>query len=118
MLSDHSGHTMSEIAEFTMLNPPTLTKLVDRMVSANLVLRRTDEADRRRVLVFASATGHRVLARLSNLVHNEQQTLVAALGPEEIALLKTQLMRVSELLSPSAQTEHSAPQRPANGQSH
>ena len=34
---------------------PKLSKLVDRMVSANLVLRRADQHDRRRVLLFASA---------------------------------------------------------------
>jgi len=37
-LGDGDGHPMTAIAEFAMLPPPTLTKVVDRMVSLNLVL--------------------------------------------------------------------------------
>src|SRR5919107_3001859 len=57
MLADGRGHSMSEIAEFALTPPPTMTKLIDRMVANNLVYRRVDPADRRRVLVFLAARG-------------------------------------------------------------
>ncbi len=56
-LGDGTGHAMAEVAEFALLTAPTLTKVVDRMVSLGLVLRRVDDTDRRRVLVFASDRG-------------------------------------------------------------
>ena len=56
-LGDGAGHAMTEIAEFALLSAPTLTKVVDRMVSLNLVFRRVDDTDRRRVLVFVSERG-------------------------------------------------------------
>ena len=36
-LSADEGHTMGELAEIVLMNPPTLTKLVDRMVAHGLV---------------------------------------------------------------------------------
>src|SRR5882672_1500289 len=37
ILSDGKGHSMGELAEAVLLNHPTLTKMVDRMVSESLV---------------------------------------------------------------------------------
>jgi DNA-binding MarR family transcriptional regulator len=56
ILSDGQGHIMTEIADFAMIPAPTLTKLMDRMVSAGLVYRRADDRDRRRVLHVRAAT--------------------------------------------------------------
>ncbi|MFG2025808.1 MarR family winged helix-turn-helix transcriptional regulator [Streptomyces sp. NPDC048825] len=92
-LGDGAGHAMTEIAEFALLSAPTLTKVVDRMVSLNLVLRRVDDADRRRVLVFASERGNEALGRWTAAVEQEQEGIVTALGGEEAALLRTLLQR-------------------------
>ncbi|MET7574300.1 helix-turn-helix domain-containing protein [Streptomyces sp. NPDC005492] len=92
-LGDGAGHAMTEIAEFALLSPPTLTKVVDRMVSLNLVLRRVDDEDRRRVLVFASERGTEALSRWTAVVEHEQQSIVTALGGEEAALLAALLRR-------------------------
>jgi DNA-binding MarR family transcriptional regulator len=95
LLGDDAGHAMAEIADFAMLPAPTLTKVVDRMVSANLVYRRVDDVDRRRVLVFASDRGRQALRRWTTAVEREQDDLQGAIGREEVALLKALLARVS-----------------------
>jgi DNA-binding MarR family transcriptional regulator len=95
LLADGAGHTMSEIAEFASLLAPTLTKVVDRMVSANLVIRRVDDADRRRVLVFASDRGHNAVTRWTGMVKVEHDDLVSTIGGEEFALLRALLVRAS-----------------------
>jgi DNA-binding MarR family transcriptional regulator len=59
---------MSEIAEFALMPPPSTTKLIDRLVSANLVYRRVDPTDRRRVLVFLAARGRAAHRRLRPVV--------------------------------------------------
>lgn len=66
------GRSMSELAEATRVPPPTLTKRVDRMVAANLVHRRTDDSDRRRVLVLLAPRGRAVHDRLLPLVDRER----------------------------------------------
>jgi len=98
LLGDDAGHAMAEIAEFAMLLAPSLTKVIDRMVSVNLVHRRVDETDRRRVLVFATDRGRQALHRWSAVVERERDDLVNALGSEEVALLRALLTRVSTRL--------------------
>ncbi|MGR3867499.1 MarR family winged helix-turn-helix transcriptional regulator [Streptomyces graminifolii] len=65
LLSDGRGHTMSDVAEYALMPAPSLTKLVDRLVSGALAYRRKDPGDGRRVLVYLSSRGrsrHRALA--------------------------------------------------------
>ncbi len=98
LLGGESGRAMTEIAEFVMLPAPTLTKVVDRMVAANLVYRRVDSADRRRVLVIASAHGRQALRRWDATVDRAWDGLETDLGTEEIALLRALLSRAAARL--------------------
>lgn len=95
LLADDAGHPMTEIAEYALLPPPTLTKIVDRMVANNLVYRRVDDADRRRVLVFLSDRGRELHSRLTAAAVSERESLAAAAGAEELALLGVLLARIA-----------------------
>ncbi|MFF4241267.1 MarR family winged helix-turn-helix transcriptional regulator [Actinomadura geliboluensis] len=95
LLSDGSGHPMTEIAEHALLPAPTLTKVVDRLVSAGLVYRRPDEEDRRRILVFLSERGQEEVTRLTAAVETEWVRVQDAVGREELALLRALLTRIS-----------------------
>lgn len=95
LLGDDAGHAMTDIAEFALLPAPTLTKVVDRMVSANLVYRRVDDLDRRRVLVFVSDHGREALARWVATVARDRDDLTRAVGGEELALMQALLIRMS-----------------------
>ncbi|MET7389086.1 MarR family winged helix-turn-helix transcriptional regulator [Streptomyces sp. NPDC005529] len=57
LLSDGAGHPMTAVAEAVFLPPATLTKLVDHLVDQNLVYRRIDPHDRRRVLAHLTPRG-------------------------------------------------------------
>jgi DNA-binding MarR family transcriptional regulator len=80
ILSDGQGHIMTEIADFAMVPAPTLTKLVDRMVSAGLVYRRADDRDRRRVLAYLADRGFALHERASALLSAAETELTACLG--------------------------------------
>jgi DNA-binding MarR family transcriptional regulator len=80
ILSDGQGHIMTEIADFAMLPAPTLTKLMDRMVAENLVYRRADERDRRRVLAYLAEPGQALYGRASALLSAAETELTASLG--------------------------------------
>jgi DNA-binding MarR family transcriptional regulator len=95
LLADGRGHSMSEIADYALLPPPTLTKLIDRMVSANRVYRRADDADRRRVLVFLTQRGREQHDALAASIDDEWGRMAAAVGGEELALLGALLTRVA-----------------------
>lgn len=59
---------LSELAELTHTPPPTMTKLVARMVAGGLVYRQADPLDRRRVLAYATARGRQWQERLRSLI--------------------------------------------------
>ncbi|WP_142404457.1 MarR family winged helix-turn-helix transcriptional regulator [Mycobacterium shigaense] len=56
-LSHGEPRPMAELQTATQLTGPSLTRLIDAMIDANLVLRKTGEVDRRRVLVAATRRG-------------------------------------------------------------
>lgn len=91
LLADGTGHGMGEVADYAMLPPPTLTKAVDQLVAANLVYRRADRHDRRRVLVHLTARGRRLHARLADGL-SPNGTVGQVLDDTEAAQL-TQLLR-------------------------
>ncbi len=65
LLNDGQPRAMSSVSDMTSIPPPALTKIVDRMVANNLVYRRIDTVDRRRInirLTPRGASSHRMLA--------------------------------------------------------
>jgi DNA-binding MarR family transcriptional regulator len=77
LLSDGEGHPMAELAEYVFMTSPTVTRLIDRMVADNLVHRKVDAHDRRRVLVFATARGRRLQRKLDRILHAGDDEIVA-----------------------------------------
>jgi DNA-binding MarR family transcriptional regulator len=50
-LTDGAGLPMGDLANIVLVEGPTLTKIVDRMVTSSLVYRSPDAKDRRRILM-------------------------------------------------------------------
>ncbi|MFI0723391.1 MarR family winged helix-turn-helix transcriptional regulator [Streptomyces sp. NPDC021224] len=73
------GLPMSEIADYALMPAPSLTKLVDRMVADNLVHRRADPGDRRRVLLHLAPRGRALHQRAAARVAADHTGLLAAL---------------------------------------
>ncbi len=93
-LSQREGLAMSEIASLAMLPAPTLTKIVDRLVAENLVHRRSDPYDRRRVLVLLTPRGRAVRSRLDRVMQRHESSLEAVLGPSGLEQLTDLLTRL------------------------
>lgn len=98
LLSDRRGRSMSEIKDFVMLPGPTLTKLIDRMVANNLVYRRGDLVDRRRVLVFLAPRGLAKYEIIRAAVDSDQMELAERIGDEQLAELTRALSHVADAL--------------------
>ena len=95
LLADRDGHPMSEIAAHVMVPPPTLTKIVDRLVDNALVHRRVDETDRRRVLVLATDRGLDLYEQLTPAVTRVELDLTAELGQQATTQLVQLLRRIT-----------------------
>ncbi|MGI5175859.1 MarR family winged helix-turn-helix transcriptional regulator [Dactylosporangium sp. CA-152071] len=96
LLSDGAGHHMTEIAEHAFLPPATLTKLLDHLVEENLVYRRIDEIDRRRIRAHLTPRGRRLHQRVSQRVEASMAALPAADGDHD--LLEALLTRLVDSL--------------------
>lgn len=88
VLFDGEGHSMGELAEAVLLNHPTLTKMVDRMVSDSLVYRRQDIDDRRKVLMFISDRGKALCKRLNSLAASQEAHILENYGDKPTNDLK------------------------------
>jgi DNA-binding MarR family transcriptional regulator len=93
-LADGAGHSMGEIAERERFNPPTLTKLIDRMVGKSLVQRAADPEDSRRVLVYATDAGLELLGEIQPRIDRHHASIATLLGERNAR----QLERVLTLL--------------------
>lgn len=101
LLVAQGGCPMNVVADHAMLLPPKLSKLVDRMVSANLVLRRADDNDRRRVLIVASQRGRQALAEWEAASVEIQQQYREILGADA-DVLDDLLRRLAHGLRPGS----------------
>jgi DNA-binding MarR family transcriptional regulator len=101
LLADRGGCPMTVVADHVLLLMPKLSKLVDRMVAANLVHRRSDPQDRRRVLIVVSERGRRALAEWDEATADVREQFRELLGAdaEQFGAL---LRRLQDGLDPAA----------------
>jgi len=99
LLSGDEGQNMTALAEDAALPAPTLTKLIDQLVDQNLVFRRVDIADRRRVLAQLTPRGLRRRSQLSRAVRAEWGPSSPGLTGDEEDQLMPLLGRLSGALA-------------------
>jgi DNA-binding MarR family transcriptional regulator len=96
-LVDGEGHSMADVADRAVLPPATLTRVVDRLSQLNLVHRRVDAVDRRRVLLYMSHRGGPLLQQVVNEEESVKRELENRLGVVDFNhLLDTLLTMISE----------------------
>ena len=98
-LSDESGRPIGELAQQLSMNPPTMTKLIDRMVAAGLVQRIVDDEDSRRVLVFITDVGLVLFGKLSQRATEFHKGLADSLNPREAVQLSKLLGHLTRQLN-------------------
>lgn len=84
---------MGALAAQTLIEPPTLTKIIDRMVAEALVYRAPDPGDRRRVMVLATPGGKALFKRLRGISSAQEQRLSELLEGNKASELR-ELLRV------------------------
>lgn len=79
-LADPDGASVGDIARFLLIRHHTAVGLVDRMVKLELIGRKADPEDARRVLVKLTAKGEQKLRSLSRIHVDELSAAAPALG--------------------------------------
>ncbi|MGE0799458.1 MAG: MarR family winged helix-turn-helix transcriptional regulator [Lautropia sp.] len=83
-LHDSNGMAMSDIAELTLISPPTLTRLVQRLEQAGLVRTERDPRDRRTSRVYIEPAGSERVAGLVAMALERQRTLLDGMDAEAL----------------------------------
>ena len=94
-LASHPAATMSELADLVLMNPPALTKLVDRMVSSGLVHRQISRQDQRQVNLILTDLGKKRMSQIRAEVQSEDDEILAAIGSENVELFVDMLQKIS-----------------------
>nr|WP_325248160.1 MarR family transcriptional regulator [Amylibacter sp.] len=97
-LNQTNGLTMSELAEIVLMNPPALTKMVDRMVAEGLVQRQMDSVDQRRVNLVLTDMGLDLVQAVRAPVDEQNAAVIAQLGPEKAKLIREALVILEQQL--------------------
>jgi len=95
-LSTAEGRSMSDVGRSAGLPAPTLTKVVDRLVGANVVHRRHDPEDRRRVLVLLTRHGDELKRRLGTVARRHEEALRQSLGESGFEQLNALLVQLHD----------------------
>ena len=77
--------TLGELAQAEQVQPPTMTRVIDAMEAAGLVVRHGDEGDRRVIRVELTAEGRATLERSKSLKNAYLARQIATLTPGERA---------------------------------
>ena len=92
----HGRHrvSMSELAELTSIERTTLSRVVDRMVQADWVMRLADTSDARVTRLSLTAAGERLFARIWPAVWRVNETAVAGLPEPAVDLVRWALQEM------------------------
>jgi DNA-binding MarR family transcriptional regulator len=92
LLSQHDGLRVGELADRVGVDDTTATRLVDRLEQLGLAERRSEEGDRRAILVGLTAEGRELVAGVSEQRQQFFADVLASLDADE----RVQLVRLTE----------------------
>jgi DNA-binding MarR family transcriptional regulator len=93
------GRTQAELAEALAVEPPTITKMLQRMEVAGLVQRKPHPDDRRAQRVYLTARGKRLQQKVDRLWLQLANRAVSGLSDRQQASLRSLLGTVTDNLS-------------------
>lgn len=91
----HVGAHMGDIASHFSTSLPTATALIDKLITAKLVIRENDIKDRRIIKISLTKSGEKLLSEARKHRANKMSKLLSYLSKQD----KLELLRILETLS-------------------
>ena len=98
-LDGQDGRTQSELADALCVEAPTVTKVLQRMETAELIERRQDAGDARVSRVYLMPKSRQLIEPLRGLWAEVEQKTIKGLSEPEVMLLRRLLLQIVENLS-------------------
>lgn len=99
------GLSLGEVARRLKADPPTMSGVVDGLVSAGYVARREDPGDRRKLRLYLTEHAREIEPQLARAEEHRELALVESLTPDEVQTLKQLLGRLCDAVERCQDTE-------------
>lgn len=86
--------TVGEIVEHTLMEQPTVSRVIAQLEQEGLATRQSSSRDSRAIEVTLTAEGARKLDAIVPTAYRHQQEALAGMSPEELAMLRALLKRI------------------------
>jgi DNA-binding MarR family transcriptional regulator len=93
-LHKEDGLYQKQIADFLFKDKPTVTRILDILEKRNLIIRISDEKDRRKFKIYLTQYGKDTVAQLVPIAKEVQLKIKENISREEIETLKTILNKI------------------------
>lgn len=93
-LHKEDGLYQKQIADFLFKDKPTVTRILDILEKRNLIIRISDEKDRRKFKIYLTQDGKDTVTQLIPIAKEIQLKIKENIKPEEIETLKTILNKI------------------------
>lgn len=101
-LADEEGQMVTQLAALALMEQSRLTKIIDQMAEKDLVSRRSDQRDRRRVRVYLTKKGRKLAIELIAEARAHEAGITEQISPGQAEILKDVLARIVDLHGPEA----------------
>ena len=95
-LHKEDGLYQKQIADFLFKDKPTVTRILDILEKRNLVIRISDEKDRRKFKIYLTQDGKDTVTKLVPIAKEVQLKIKENIKQEELETLKTILNKIYE----------------------
>ncbi len=96
VLASRGPQNMASLAEAVNVTPATATRMCDRLVKKKLIVRRTEQGDRRQVRLVLSKAGLDLVAAVTDRRRQEIGKIISVIPPEEREVLVQALGRFAD----------------------
>ena len=104
-LSEHDGQTMTELAAMLGVQPPTVTKMIGRLVTQGYVDRRASASDGRQAHVHLTEHGKEALAEIDHVLEKVERRALEGIRDKDQKKLRRLLRRIMRNLDGAAEPE-------------
>lgn len=98
-LQPNESVSVSMLADQLAVRPSTVSKMLDRLIEKNLVLRAANSRDARRTMIMLTPEGVKAKLSVKIVWDRLEQELTSAFGDADVERLMLALRQVDELLS-------------------
>lgn len=96
VLGRYSGLSANQVAERTAMDKVAVSRTLARLVERGLIVRNTDDDDRRRSVLALSASGKRIHTQIAPLALEMEHKLLTGLSKDERAMLDGLLEKLTQ----------------------